>query len=99
MRPSRCRSSRDNAFVGAVVGDQLLDLGVRHALGEFEDVADRGTAEAVEALVFVADNAEVACRFREFEEDLFLDVVGVLVLVNHDKLYVASDAGGDVGVF
>ena len=45
---------------------------------------------AVEALVLVPDNTEVPARLGELQEDLLLDVVGVLVLVHEDVAEVAG---------
>src|SRR6266496_3625235 len=66
---------------------------IRRTIAMLRTVAPR---KAIEALVFVANDAKVAVGFGEFEEDLFLDVVGVLVFVHHDESYVLGDAGADV---
>jgi hypothetical protein len=51
--------------------------------GELEDVADGGAAPSVQGLVLVADDAQVSAGLAEAIEEAFLDVVGVLVLVDH----------------
>ena len=66
----------------AVVGNQLDDPAVGHPLGELQDVAYRGPPEAVYALVLVTHHAQVLVGPRQFEEQLFLYVVGVLVFVH-----------------
>ena len=52
-------------------------------------------AEAVQALVLVADDAEVAGRFRQLQEDLLLDVICVLVFVHQHVLDAAHYSGQD----
>ena len=59
------------------VGERVLEL---------EDVADVGAAEPVDRLVAVADDADVAVRLAEQEDELVLDRVGVLVLVDEHVL-------------
>ena len=68
----------------AVVLLELDDAGVREVLLELEDVADLGTAEAVDRLVGVADDREVAVLAGKQRQPAVLDVVGVLVLVDED---------------
>ena len=76
---------------GAVVGVQG-DRGRRHAershapLRELHEVLHRCAAEAVERLVVVTHDAEVAAAFRQAEKEPLLDTVGVLVLVHDDVL-------------
>jgi len=53
-------------------------------LRELKDIPHRGTAEAVQALVLVPNYTEVATLLCDLEEELLLDVVGVLVLVYED---------------
>ena len=80
----------DDRAVGAVVGRELDGRATGHALRELEDVAYGGPAEAVETLVLVADDAQVASFLREFEQELLLDVVGVLILVHEHVTQVAG---------
>jgi len=53
-------------------------------IGELNEVLDCRTSKTVEGLVVIADHAEVFGAFGELEEDLFLDGVGVLVLIDDD---------------
>ena len=58
------------------------DLGVRPVLLESQDVRDLGPAPAVDRLVVVAHDAQVAMAAGERFDDLVLAVVGVLVFVD-----------------
>ena len=61
---------------------------------EVEQVADLRAAEAVDALVGVADDADVAVRRPERDDELVLGAVGVLVLVDehvHEAVLVALE--------
>ena len=85
----------DDALAGAVVGVEVeasrFDAEVLEAARfELDEIFDGGTAEAVESLVVVADDADVLVTPGELEEDGFLDGVGVLVLVDDDVLENAS---------
>ena len=68
----------------AVVLLQLDDLRAGEVLLEVEDVGDVRAAPLVDALVIVADDADVAVLFGQRPDELVLDMVGVLVLVDHD---------------
>ena len=68
--------------VRAIIGRELHDHAAGHPLREFEDVPDGRAAEAIETLVFVPDNAEISTLLRESQEELLLDVVGVLILIH-----------------
>ena len=84
--------------VGAVVGRQLDRVAARHPLRELQDIPHRGSAETVEALVLVPDNTEVPVGLNELQEDLLLDVVGVLVLVHENVADVAGHSVRSAGV-
>ena len=78
---------------GAVVLFQFHDLRVLEILFEFQDVADVRAAPLVDALVVVPHHADVVAlfagvvfRLRQHFDELVLDLVGVLVLVDHDVL-------------
>lgn len=51
--------------------------------GEFQNVSYRRPAEAIQALVVVPDNAEIAVLLRDHEYHLFLHIVGILIFVDH----------------
>ena len=72
-------------------------VGVRELLGEVEDAAHLGTAEAVDGLVGVADDDEVAAVAGERLEQPDLARVGVLVLVDEDVVEPAPQVGADLG--
>ena len=67
---------------GAVVAGQRDDRGVGEVLLEVEDVADRRPTPAVDALVTVADDHDVAVFRRQHVDQVVLRAVGVLVLVD-----------------
>jgi hypothetical protein len=49
---------------------------------KLRDVPDGRAAEAIQTLVFISGHAEVAALLGEIEEQLLLDVVGVLILID-----------------
>ena len=76
----------------AVVLLELDHLGLGEVTLEVEDVADVGVAEAVDRLVLVADDHQVAVLFGEQLQQPVLGVVGVLVLVDEDVAEGAAPA-------
>ena len=70
-------------LVRAVVLLQLDDLDLREMLFHVEQVGDLRAAPAVNALVVVADHAQVAMLLRQRLDELELRGVGVLVFVHH----------------
>src|SRR5947207_669158 len=81
--------------VRAVVCYELFDLRARDSAGELENVPHGGTAKTVQALVFVADDAEVTSGLGHFQEYLFLNEVGVLILVHHHVFDATNDGRRD----
>ena len=74
---------------------------VREGVLELHDVAQVGAAEAVDRLVAVADDRDVAVATGEQQDELVLGDVGVLVLVDENVLEAlavgledVADAGG-----
>ena len=57
------------------MGSQLDNFAVAEATGEFQDIPDGGASKAIEALVFIADNAEVSGAGCELGQELFLNLV------------------------
>ena len=84
-RDDRVRGVED-AFGRAIVLLELDHAGVGEVLLEVEDVAHVGAAEAVDRLVVVADDDEVAVLARQQLDPAVLHGVGVLVLVDEDLL-------------
>ena len=68
----------------AVVLLELDHVGLGEVALEVEDVADVGVAEAVDRLIVVADDHQVAMLGGEQLQQPVLGVVGVLVLVDED---------------
>ena len=63
----------DNGPMGAIVGRELYDGTAREAGRKLEDVPYRRAPEAVQALVLIADNTDVAGILRQLKKQLFLD--------------------------
>ena len=76
----------EDRLAGAVVLVEHDQAGVGEGPLELEQVAHLGPPEAVDALVGVADDADVATRLAELDHELVLGDVGVLVLVDEDLL-------------
>ena len=62
---------------------ELDDLGLREVLLHVEQVGDLRAAPAVDALVIIADDAEVAMLAGQGLNELELGGVGVLVFIDH----------------
>ena len=75
----------------AVVLLELHHLGLGEVFPEAADVADVGAAPAVDGLVVVADDAEVAVLLGERAEEAVLRGVRVLELVDQDVVEAATD--------
>ena len=71
-----------DAAGAAVVLLETDGAGILILLFKVEDVLDRRTAELVDALVIVADDADVAPAVRQQGRELVLEVVRVLILVD-----------------
>ncbi|OPZ06053.1 MAG: hypothetical protein BWZ08_02360 [candidate division BRC1 bacterium ADurb.BinA292] len=69
---------------GAVILLQPDDLRARKAVGKLQQILNLRAAPGIDALVFVADHADVAVTFGEQPHQLELNGVGVLVLVDED---------------
>ena len=67
--------------------DLLTDSTVRKIiLWKLKDIPYRGTPEPIKSLIIIANDTEIEVRVGEFEQDTFLDGIGVLILVDHQKL-------------
>jgi hypothetical protein len=73
-----------DTLVRAVVRRELDDRAIGEPRRELQYISDRCTTKAIQALILVPDDTEVASPLRELEEELFLNVVGILVLVYED---------------
>ena len=51
---------------------------------KFQNIADGGSAETVHALVVIADDADIPAVPRKQEHKLLLNVVRILVFIDHD---------------
>ena len=83
---------REDRLGRAVVLLELDHLRLGEVALEVEDVADVGVAEAVDRLVLVADDHQVAVLGGEQLQQPVLGVVGVLVLVDEDVAEGAAPA-------
>lgn len=81
----------DDVAVRAVVGCEPYDRTAFEAVRKFQDVPYRCAAKPVEALILVADDAEIAGRFGELEQQLLLNIVRVLVLVDQHVTHFARE--------
>jgi hypothetical protein len=72
--------------------------GARERLLEAEDVPDLRTSPAVDALIVVADGADVAALARELADQLQLCAVGVLELVDQEVPKSSNVPAEHVGV-
>ena len=82
----------NDVAVGTIVDDQRNDvaLAVLELLRELQDVSDCCATETVQALVIIADHADILAVSGKEEHKLLLDEVRVLVLVNHDVRYLGA---------
>ena len=80
---------RDDLPMRTIVRDQLDGLASRNPIRELQDVADCRAPKAIQTLVLVADDADVFRLRREPQKKLLLDVVRVLVLIDHQIFYSA----------
>src|SRR5207247_5925648 len=72
-------------FRGPVILLEADDGGVRVVPLKIEDIADIGTAEGIDALGVVADDANIPVLLSEEFYEYILGPVGVLILVDKDK--------------
>ena len=69
---------------GAVIRLQPDDFGAGEVVLEAEDVLDLGAAPGIDALIVVADAADVFLLLRQQAQPVILHLIGVLVLVDQD---------------
>ena len=62
---------------------ELDDLSAGEEFGKFEHVAKGRAAKRIDRLRLVADNRDVIVRGGKQTDDLRLQLVGVLILVDH----------------
>ena len=83
---------------GAVVVLEPHDFGFRPVVLESQDVRDFGPAPAVDRLVVVAHDAQIAMPAGERLDDFVLAAVGVLIFVDEhviEPLGLGAADGGD----
>src|SRR5581483_8729296 len=88
-----------NSGGGPIVLLELDDFDGGKIFFEFEEVGDFRAAPAVNALVVVADDAEVAVGGGEMVDEAELGGVGVLVFIDHDVAIFGATGFEGVGVF
>ena len=76
--------------------DHLARIGI--SLGEVQNVADRRSTEAIDRLVVIADNGEIATAIREQIDQRTLQSVRILVLVYQDPAVLLPCSCGNKGV-
>jgi hypothetical protein len=77
--------------VRTVVHCELGDRAIGEPCWKLQDVSDHCPPEAIQALILIADDAEVARPLRQLEQELLLNVVGILVFVHEDVANVVSE--------
>ena len=65
---------------------------------EFKDIPNCGTSKSVDTLIFVTNDTDVVSRCGELKQNLFLDVVGVLVLIDEHIFDALADLRADGGI-
>ena len=70
----------------AIILLETHDVRVRKVLLEVEDVANVGAAPAVDRLIVIAHDAEIAVPAREMPDEHVLRAIGILILVDEDVL-------------
>lgn len=60
---------------------------------KFQYISDRRATEAVQALIVVSDNTDVLMLSAEQKYELLLNVVRILILVNHDIVDLRAELG------
>ena len=99
IQPDHGVGGVENPRGRAVVLFELHHLRPGKLLGEAEDVADVSAAPGVDALVVVADHAEVATLAGELFDDGELGRVGVLVFVDQEVAIGVAVAFEHIRVF
>ena len=85
----------DDGRTAAVVDAERHGVAVGEMVGEAQQVHHAGAPEPVDALVVVADHADVAVAAGQPEQQALLDIAGVLVLVADQVPYPVGDGTGD----
>ena len=84
---------------GTIILLQTNDHRIRVAGFKAQNIFNRRAAEAVNALVIVADHADVAVAVGKQRSKLILRVVGVLILVDHNIAKLPLIVFQHIGVF
>ena len=74
------------------------NAGVRERFLEFEDVSDVGTSERIDGLIAVTDDEDVSMVVGEFEHNVVLCGVGVLVFVDEDMMEASLVVVENIGI-
>ena len=88
-----------NILRRTVILFQADDSRVRVTCFKAQDILDRRAAEAVNALVVVADHADVAVAVRQKPRQAVLCMVGILILIHHHIAELPSVVLGNILVF
>ena len=87
-----------NRLGAAVVFFELDDTRAGEVFGKIHDVAKIGAAERINALRVVADHRDVVVRRGEQPDDFRLQVIGVLIFVDHDEAVSVGEPLAHFGV-
>jgi hypothetical protein len=85
-------------LVRTIVCRQPNDPTIGEAQREFQNVANGGSAETVEALILVSNYAEISASLGHLNQKLFLDVVRILVFVNQNVSDVSNYTFRDLSI-
>src|ERR1700747_3516715 len=71
----------DDGAMGTVICRELDHLALCEPGRKPKDVPDGCAAKSIETLVLIANNTEIAGLLSEFQQDLLLDVICVLIFI------------------
>ena len=80
----------NDVAVGAVVDHERNNpaFPLLKFIGELKYISNRSPTEAVKALIVVTNHADVLLASGEKEDKLFLNIVGILILIDHNMSYL-----------
>ena len=80
----------NNITVGAIVDNKgnYLAFSVRKLVREFKNITDSCTSETIQALIVITHNTDITVFTSKHKDNPFLNVVCILIFVNHKILYL-----------
>ena len=91
----------NNVTVGTIVDHERNDPAFPffEFLWELQNISDRGPTETVKALIVVAYHTDILFPSGEKKDKLFLNIVGILILIDHNVSYLRPYLIQDFRVF